>query len=78
MKDSKKFWIAVVTFILTIVGAILLDGMFVDWIVGLFPASAVDWLGVIRFGAWIVVLWLTLAVSILLAYGLSTLIFLLL
>ncbi len=64
MKSIIGFIAGVIVFFVLI---FVVDKAIVNAIVSLFPASAADWLGVIKVGTWFVILWFTLGLAFLIS-----------
>jgi hypothetical protein len=70
-----KIIISILVFLAVFLFAMHIDGAIVDWMVGSFPKSAAEWLGVIRIACWILMLSFTLGFSILISYAVSYIIY---
>jgi hypothetical protein len=60
-----------VTAALCLVAGFFFDARLVDVIAGAFPASAHEWLGIIRVASWFFVLWLTFGVIVFFTWAIS-------
>lgn len=66
MKQVISFVISLVVFIILI---FWVDGWLVNTIVDAFPPSATDWLNLIRIVAWVLVLWGTFGLALIISSG---------
>lgn len=66
MKQVISFVLSLMVFITLI---FWLDGWLVNTIVDAFPPSATDWLNLIRIVAWVLVLWATFGLALIISSG---------